>query len=132
MKQLNLITNENQDLAIVQGATYDKLILKIEGDYSDAIFKAEIRDNILESGGNLLATFGFEQISYDSVNNRTTVVPILTASQTSQIPFTKFDGIGEPSRRNCWVWDMEAIKPNNRKPKIIQLSLVQVIAEVTD
>jgi hypothetical protein len=131
MNRLDLITNKDYDLAIVQGATYDKLVLKIEGDYSNATFKAEIRNSTLESGGDLLATFSFQQIAYDAITNKTTVVPVLTATQTSEIPFTKFDGTGEPSRRNCWVWDMEAVKPN-REPKIIQLSLVQVIAEVTD
>jgi hypothetical protein len=131
MSKLDLITNETIDLAIVQGATYEKLILRIEGDYTLATFKAEIRNNILESGGDLLASFSFQQIAYDATEDKTTVVPVLSATQTADIPFTRFDGVGEPSRRNCWVWDMEAVF-FDRVIKVIQLSLVQVTAEATD
>lgn len=131
MAKLNLITDEVLDLAIVQGETYEKLILRIEGNYTLATFKAEIRNIPLESNGTLLASFSFQQIAYDAVEDKTTVIPVLSAVQTANIPFTRFDGVGEPTRRNCWVWDMEAVFPD-RVIKVIQLSLVQVTAEATD
>ncbi|BAQ65550.1 hypothetical protein GM3709_2315 [Geminocystis sp. NIES-3709] len=120
-------------MAIVQGATYDKLNLKLEGDYSEATFKAQIRNAPLELEGELLASFSFQQINYDGDTNKTTVVPILTAEQTSAIPSTKYDGDdsrAKPSQKNCWVWDFEAVLPE--KVTKIPISFVQVTAEVTD
>jgi len=128
MNKLDLV-DKPYGLTIVQGATYNKLILRLDGDYSNANFKAEIRRASLESGGELLATFSFQQINYDPVENKTTVVPVLTASQTSAIPSTRFNGTGEATIRNCWVWDFEAVLADNVDK--IPISLVQVTAEVT-
>lgn len=129
MNKLNLINNDDYQLAIIQGATYNRLVMKLTGDYSDADFRGEIRKNTLENNGELLASFDFI-VDYDGVNH-TTIMPILTAQQTSLIPSTKWQGVGDITPRNGWLWDLEAHYPD-RVEKIIALSFVQVIPEITN
>jgi hypothetical protein len=121
------------DFAIVQGATYDKLTFRFSGDKRDCTFKAEIRSKPLDNLEQILfASFDFSRISYDSISDKTNVVPLLTDEQTSLIPATTYQGKGQPNAKQCWFWDFEVTLPDGSVQKPILISFVQVIPQITN
>ena len=140
MNELNLIDNQeiidiNGDVQIInyaikQGETYQISFL-YEGDVTDAIPRGQIRSKYAQDENILLATFSFLQMTYDIATDKTTITAELSATQTALIPYTKFNGIGTPTNRNCHVYDMELSFPNGIVKKLMPIALVQVNPEAT-
>jgi hypothetical protein len=124
-----ILDNDTVDLAVEQGKTYNKLILKYPDDLTDGIFYGQIRKAYYEDTGELLGEFNFETALYDSITNKTTIKPYLNAETTQDISYTKYQGIGIPNIKNCWVYDIE-YHLNEIVTPIVR-GFVQVIPEVT-
>jgi len=122
-----LLDNDTVDLAIEQGKTYNKLVLKYPANLTVGIFKGQIRKTYYQDNGELLGEFEFETPIYE--DTKTIIKPFLTAETTENIPYTKFQGIGSVSIKNCWVYDIE--HHHNLKVTPITRGFVQVIPEVT-
>lgn len=130
---LNLIDNQTFDgeklnLAITQGKTY-QFSFKIPTDLTAGEWRGQIRDKYAQDGGILLASFSFTA-TYDSIENKTLVVAKLEATETATIPYTKYQGVGEPTVRNCHVYDLE-YEENGIVPPDYPSGFVQVKPEVT-
>lgn len=123
-----IINNETLNLAITQGKTYQFSFL-VPSDLTAGEWRGQIRDKYAQDGGELLASFSFTA-TYDSIENKTLVVVKLEATDTAEIPYTKFQGIGEPSVRNCHVYDLE-YEENGTVPPDYPSGFVQVKPEVT-
>jgi hypothetical protein len=99
------------DLAIIQGKTYN-LTIWWSGDVSLWNPRARIRDNFLSKEGIELAQFNFLPLTYpvlDDENNPYTLILIsLTASQTSLLTPTKYQGNEDDLKvGKTLVWDLE-------------------------
>lgn len=130
---LNLIDNqtfneEKLNLAITQGKTY-QISFKIPTDLTAGEWRGQIRDKYAQDGGILLASFSFTT-TYDSIENKTLVVAKIEANDTATIPYTKYQGNGEPTVRNCYVYDLE-YEENGTVPPDYPSGFVQVKPEVT-
>ena len=104
------LPNLIDDLAIAQGGTYlalSKVGIEFEGDLTAATWEGDIRDNYLESGGNLLGGFDFLPPTYNAETDITTVYPILSFTTTQTLPGTTWKTGRNPSLTNCYVWDIE-------------------------
>jgi hypothetical protein len=118
------------NFAIVQGASY-QISFIYAGDTTMSIPKGQIRTKYAQDENILLADFSFGTMSYDLMTNETTIIANLSATQTAQIPYTKYQGIGTPSIRNCHVYDMELTFPSGIVEKLSTTGFVQVLPEVT-
>ena len=125
-----LVGTEIKNFAIVQGATY-QVSFRYPSDVSLATPYGQIRTKYAQDVNELLADFSFLPMVYDSLENKTLITAQLTADQTSQIPYTKYQGGDNPSIRNCHVYDMELHFVGGIKKKIVTVGLVQVKPEVT-
>lgn len=124
-----VLNNDTVDLAIEQGKTWNKLVLRYPANLTTGLFKGQIRKNYYQDAGELLGEFEFETPIYDLGTGKTLIKPFLTAETTENIPYTKFQGIGSASIKNCWVYDIEHHNSNIVTP--ITRGFVQVIPEVT-
>lgn len=118
------------DLAILQGETYQALSLTFPGDLSTWTPRGQIRSKLLEESGTLLAEFTFEASTYDADADTTTVNPRLTPAQTTSLPKTKWQGIGEYSKTSVYYYDIELESDTGEVVKS-KTAIVQVIGEVT-
>lgn len=118
------------DLAIIQGATF-LLSLRKSGNYSLYTPRAQIRDNYLSEGGALFAEFSFLPLTYDGVEDKTSISLTLTDEQTSALPITRYQGDGTLSVRTALVYDVELESPAGDMVKVLEASFVQVKPEVT-
>lgn len=125
-----ILDNDTVNLAVEQGKTYNKLNLKYPDDLTEGTFYGQIRKAYYEDNGELLGTFSFETAIYDSLENKTLIKPYLPAEITQEIPYTKYQGSGEPNIKSCWVYDIEYHDLNSIVIPIIR-GFVQVIPEVT-
>ena len=130
---INLIENfqfndETLNLAITQGKTY-RFSFRIPGDRTIGEWRGQIRNKYAQSGGVLLASFSFS-VTYQLTDDKTLVVVKLEATETATIPFTKFQGVGEPTIRNCYVYDLEYEENGTVLPDL-PYGLVQIRPEVT-
>lgn len=130
---LNLISNSTIgtatfDLAIRQGKTY-QLTFNYPSDLTQGEIRGEIRDKYLQDNGNLLATFSFN-VTYDEVEEKSLIVATISATDTANIVYTKYQGNGDPSPRNCYVYDIEY--EENEVVNLLLNGLVEVKPEVTD
>jgi hypothetical protein len=116
------------NLAIKQGATY-QFSFYIPGNKTAGEWRGQIRDKYAQDGGVLLASFSFTA-TYDEDTDKTFVTPKIEATETAEIPYTKFQGIGEPTARNCHVYDIE-YEENGTVPEFPSSGFVQVKPEVT-
>lgn len=123
------------DLSIKKGGTY-LISFRIKGDYTLWGARSEIRDNYLESGGAVIATFEILPLEYNVEDDKTTITLRLKGGVTTTLPATEFQGLAGqvPSVDNCLVYDLELIDPNdsNNVIKVIEASFVQVSQEVTN
>jgi hypothetical protein len=121
------------DYAIIQGEdwNYQKhtAIAFPYGDWTLWMPRGQIRTNIKGATNELLATFTWGDPEWDEANNRTLFYPLLTSAITELLLPTKYQGIGDLSTRNAYVYDIEielsgVIQKGSR-------AYVQVIGEVT-
>lgn len=121
------------DLSIIQGETYLQLtrgLIWIQGNWETGIPRGQIRDNLLEQNGVLLAEFEFEANAYDPDANKTIIKPYLAHEVTSSLPCTSCRPGGTPNGRNSYVYDIE-ISQGGRIAKL-GFGYVHVVGEVTD
>ena len=139
MIDLNL-TNDNpaNPLAIYQGATYKSLVFLHPDDFSLWTPRGQIRTNWLHLGGQLLANFVFEPLTWGLVTidgtpqNRTTIVPVIPFNATTLIPATKSMASGGLRvGRDRWVYDIELVSPTNAEVVKLSRGLVEVLPEAT-
>ena len=126
----NFIINDIPlDLSILQGKTY-QISFNYFGDLTNGILCGQIRNSYLQmTGSTVLGIFNFLPMIYDALTNKTTITAQIQASITSNIPYTKYQGIGQYSARNCWVYDIE--HSHGTVVKLISRGLVQVKPEVS-
>lgn len=120
------------DLSIKQGASFNLTFL-YSGDVSTWAIRGQIRDNFAEQDGDIIANFTFLPRVYDSDSELTSIVAVLKANVTADMPSTKYQGSGTFNNRNCYVYDIEIVDPNdsNNVFKVVETSYVQVKPEVT-
>jgi hypothetical protein len=123
------------DLSIKKGGTFI-ISFRVDGNYSQWIPKAQIRNNYLEANGLVIATFEFLPLVYSTQDNKTLITLRLKGGVTTNLPVTNFQALSTqtPSVNNCLVYDLELIDPNdtNNIMKVIEASFVQVSPEVTN
>jgi len=117
------------DLAIIQGETYQALTLTFPGDLTTWTPRGQIRTGLLEDAGTLLAEFAFGTPIYDAEADTTNIYPTLSATQTANLPKTKYQGTGEYSRSAVYYYDVEL--ENEAVVIKSKTAIVQVIGEVT-
>lgn len=138
-QSFNLACSSLGDFAIYQGVTFNSVTFYYRDlDLSAYSPLGQIRDNYAESNGQILATFSFSPLTYGSVTvgtetfNATIIQPILTASETLNIPSTAqrssedapfFAGL------NGWVYDIKLIDTN--QTVIVVRGFVEVIRDVS-
>jgi len=122
------INNQTLDLAVIQGKTY-QISFNYPGDLTNSTLCGEIRNTYLQDSGDLLGSFNFLAMAYDALTEKTTITAQIQADVTADIPYTKYQGTGTPSPRNCWVYDIES--EENSIVLLISRGLVQVKPEVT-
>lgn len=127
MASVNLI----DDLAIVQGKTYEKFDLLFFGDYSNWIPKAHIRRKLhyLDVYDDFIVEFEFPILTYNPTTHKTFLSPRLSAENTALIPPTVYQGTGKLT--DCYVWDLELKDPNTNVVIGLDWGWVQVKPEVT-
>lgn len=120
--------------AIRQGATFDIVTFYYPEDISDWIARGQIRKM---PHSDVLAEFTFMPLVYSAVTladgtmgDRTIIIPILSAEQTSLLPITNENGATLIKGFNVWVYDIELESPMG---KVIKLSsgFCKVLPEVT-
>jgi len=125
---------EISDRAIRRGATFH-LPLFIQGDFSEWIPRAQIRNNYAEQGGKLIAEFTFDTSTFDITINRTKILGILRANITAGIPSTKYQGGPNlpTSPKDAYIYDLELVDSLDPTHvlKLIDISYIQVKPEVT-
>lgn len=121
-----------QDLAVVQGKTYEKLDLLFLGDYSLWTPRAQIRRkwHYKEEGDTPLAEFSFLPLVYDIGTGKTLVRPRISATDTAAIPPTKYQGEGDIGA-GAYVWDLELTDPDTGRVIGLDWDWVQVKPEAT-
>lgn len=132
MSALNLTDNLTIDgqvvnLAITQGKTY-QFSIGYPADLSIGELRGQIKTKYAQDDGELLATFSFN-VSYDPVELKSLVVIKLEATATALIPYTKYQGTGDITLRNAYVYDIE-YEENDTVIELLR-GLVQVKAEAT-
>jgi hypothetical protein len=133
MPQHHLTSYENTaDYRIRQGSRYT-LTIKTPGDKSTGYaIKAEIRKKPGEP--TTFAVFNVLSPSYDTTEDKTTWQMFLTASQTSNIPATKRREKADVTIGcTVWCWDvlLQDLANGDNNLRIISISYVEVIPEVT-
>lgn len=121
------------DRAIIQGESwnYEKHtgISFPHGDWRLWTPFGQIRTATKDLTNTLLATFDWGESEYDSELNLTTFYPQLSASDSALLPVTKYQGLGLPSLKNAFVYDIEISLENVVKKGMY--GFVQVVGEVT-
>ena len=117
------------DLAVIQGKTY-QISFNYPKDLTGGELCGQIRNTYLQDSGALLGSFNFLPMLYDSGTDKTTITAQLQATVTADIPYTKYQGNGTPSPRNCWVYDIE--HKQGTVVRLISRGLVQVKPEVSE
>lgn len=130
---LNLVDGEAVsgqvvNLAIVQGKTY-QLTFNYPSDLTGGVMRGEIRDKYLQDNGVIISAFNFS-INYDNLENKSLVIATIDATETATIPYTKYQGTGDITSRNCYVYDIE-YEENGTVLEILR-GFVQVKPEVTE
>lgn len=137
---LDNISKPNCLYAIYRGADYNVLRILHPNDVSLFTPCGEIRDNYLHAGGNLLASFTFDPLTFGLVTlpdntqaNRTVIVPSLPAAITSTLTPTRTRTMTDAIRLgiNAYVYDIKLISPVGAVIKLIE-GLVQVNPDVSD
>ena len=119
------------NITIIQGQTYYLPPFEIDGDWTGGVCRGQIRDKYLYLEDSVvLAYFQFEDLTYDSVTDKTTVKPYIDHQFTSLIPPTKWRRVGDPSDRNAYVFDIEIEKDG--KVWKYEPKFAGIIPEVTD
>lgn len=122
------------DLSIKKGGSY-VLVIRVDEDYSGWLPRGEIRNNYLEEGGVLLASFSIES-TYNNDTSKTEFRLRLGGDITTGLPVTNFQGLVNQtlSVTNNLVWDLELVDPNDSTNiiKLIEASFIQVVPEVTN
>lgn len=137
-QNFDLSNTSSNCFAILQCQTMNEVTFYLrDKDVSTYIPTGEIRDDYLENGGNLLATFSFEPIVFGSVTingetfDASTIKPLLSSSQTQLIPATFPRNASCPliATVNAYVYD---IKLTGIDETIIPVrGLVEVLPIVT-
>ena len=107
-KQFNL-TNENTSCrAVIQGETYFKIsAILYPGDISTGTPYGTIRDNYEDNSGTELGLFSFYPLTYNGVEDKTTIAPYLTKEVTRALPITRFQATGDaPTVRNSLPYEI--------------------------
>lgn len=132
---LNLIG----DLSIYQGENFESLTLHYPEDLSTWLPRGQIRKNYLYKQGSLLANFSFKPIIWaevlveENLSFRTIVIPTLSHLITASLPIPKPRGDSNfKPGSNCWVYDIELIKPDLSSSIKLVRGYVEVIPEVTN
>ena len=130
---LNLVDGEVVNgqvinLAIVQGKTY-QLTFNYSADLTGGVMRGQIRDKYLQDNGVIISAFNFS-INYDNLENKSLVIATIDATETAPIPYTKYQGTGDITARNCYVYDIE-YEENGTVLEILR-GFVQVKPEVTE
>lgn len=134
MPDINLIdgfilNNITLDLAAIQGKTY-QISFNYPSDLTNGELCGQIRNTYLQDAGALLGSFNFLPMVYDVDTNKTTITAQIQAIVTANMPYTKYQGNGTPSSRNCWVYDIE--HKEGTVVRLISRGLVQVKPEVSE
>lgn len=130
MLNLTSVTNINgrtYDFAIKQGKTYE-FSFKYGSNLTIGVIRGQIRDRYAQEGGELLGEFSFS-VSWNEEESKSLVVVRLSATQTSVISYTRYQGVGEATVRNCYVYDIE-YEENGTVIELLS-GLVEVKPEVT-
>lgn len=137
MEQFHLTKTDNTDgdYSIKQGETFDWLILTYPGDITaTATPRGQIRKKYADLDEDILATFNFDTLTYDEIEDYTIIHPTLSATIT--------EALEAPSKKrttvrdavvigvNVFVYDIELEFNNNRVERICQ-GYVEVSREVT-
>lgn len=126
--------NLTGEYSIRQGATYDIATFYYPEDISDWTPRGQIRklphSPVLAEFSFLPLTFTTVTLPDQTTGDRTVIVPILSASQTTLLPTTSLFGSLTVEGFNVWCYDIELESPIG---KVIKLSSgqVKVISEVT-
>ena len=119
------------NITIIQGQTYYLPPFEIDNDWTGGVCRGQIRDKYLYLEDSVvLAYFQFETLTYDADTDKTKVTPYIDHQFTSLIPPTKWKGVGDPSDRNAYVFDIEIEKSG--KVWKYEPKFVGIIPEVTD
>lgn len=132
-RQFNLINNSTRCTAIVQGEymSPDRLTLIAEGDLSSGTPYGRIRNNYAEENGTILGEFSFLPMTYDISTDKTTLPVFLPADVSALLPYTKFQGgDDEPSKRNCWMYEIGVIMSPTVNRVLVANSFIQVIPSI--
>ena len=122
------------DYVIRQGATYDIVTFYYPEDISLWTPRGQIRKTPYS---DILVEFTFLPLVFTSVTlpdgtigDRTVIIPVLSATQTSLLPVTNPYGQSLVQGFNAWVYDIELESPTG---KVIKLSsgFCKVLPEVT-
>ena len=129
----DLGNGQTADYQIEQGSTYRELFLSVAGDRTAGTWEGEIRDNYLDQGGLLLATFSFETSIYNSETGESSVEPFMLSDVTGTIAPT--NDIGSTAlgivNGGYYVYDIYyRTAPNDRKREFY--GLVQVTPQATE
>lgn len=122
------------DYAIKQGVTYDFATFYYPEDVSTWTPRGQIRKLPYS---DLLAEFSFAPLVFssitlpdDSIGDRTIIIPILSATQTSLLPITNPNGKTLVQGFNTWVYDIELESPTGKVICLVS-GLVKVLPEVS-
>jgi hypothetical protein len=133
MPQHHLTAFENKsDYRIRQGSRYS-LTIKVPGDKTTGYnIKAHIKRKPTDD--STLAIFNVIAPAYDATTDKTAWTIFLTASQTANTPKTKRVKRDETViGTHVWCWDvlLEDLQDSDNNLRIITISYVEVIEEVT-
>lgn len=123
-----VINGQVVNLAIKQGKTY-QLTFNYPSDLTGGVMRGQVRDKYLQDNGLIISTFNFN-ISYDNLENKSLVIAEISAVDTANIAYTKYQGTGDITARNCYVYDIE-YEENGTVLEILR-GFVQVKPEVTE
>lgn len=121
-----------ENITIKQGETYYFPPFEIDNDWTGGVPRGQIRDKYLYlEDSEVLAYFQFEDLTYDSVTDKTTVKPYINHQFTSSIPpHPKWKRGNILSEKNTYLLDIE-IEKDGVVTKI-DTHFVEIIPEVTD
>jgi hypothetical protein len=124
-RQLQNITGE---AAIIQGEDWNYLkfysIIFPDGDYTLWTPFGQLRTDLEENNGSLLATFEWGETYYDETKDYTHFYPLLSSDVTVDLTPTKYQGNNTLSIKTAYPFDMN-ISRNN-----IVLSASYALAQV--
>lgn len=134
------MSSSSYNLTVLQGADFQEQIRYFLGDITEYSIRGQIRKGFAYENGELLASFVFDNLVYESVVKAdgttamaTTTLMRLPNSITQSIPITpalKTLSDGYIKGCNCWVYDVEVVSPENIVTRILS-GYVVVSPEVT-